>query len=212
MKTNIYLMMASLLAGICCISGCQDEYFFDGGTSQGELGVSTYDFLVSKPRAFDTLLWVVDQNNLKDQLNQTNSTFFVPQDASIELFLSQLDLDPVPKLLEDLPVSVVDTLGLLLKKYMIAEKIMREDIPEVGNQEFMNANSELVNVFFLNNPRGGIPGFGPKILSYSVPVRVTNPFTGIEEEQIRFGAISTSNLESTNGAVHVMASGHIFGF
>ncbi|MDN5213670.1 hypothetical protein QQ020_16480 [Fulvivirgaceae bacterium BMA12] len=212
MKKYIYLMIVPFLAGICCLSGCQDEYFFDGGTSDGALNTSTYDFLVSRPRPFDTLLWVVDRNNLKDQLNQANSTFFVPQDGSIKLFLGQLELDPFPKSLEDLPVSVVDTLGLLLKKYMITEKIMRADIPEVGNQEFTNANSELVNVFFQNNPRGGIPGFGPKILSYSVPVKVINPFTGIEEEQTRFGIISTSDLESTNGAVHVMAAGHIFGF
>ena len=129
MKKNINILMLALLVFAGCLTGCEEEYYFDGGLSDGKLGMSTYDFIVSRPDAFDTLQWVIDQHDLKELVNSENSTFFLPQDGAFELFFKKLEMDPVPKSLEELPVSVKDTLGLLVRKYMIADKVMRDDVP-----------------------------------------------------------------------------------
>lgn len=212
MKKNLNIIAFALVILAGSLMGCQEDYYFDGGLSDGKLNVTTYDFLLEKQRYFDTLLWVIDENNLKDQVNAENSTFFAPQNGAFKLFFDKLELDPVPKSLEELPASVKDTLGLLLKKYMISEEVMRKDIPVAGKLESVNANGEPVSVFFLSNPRGGIPGFGPKDVVYGATVKVPNINTGVPEEQERVSVMSTTDLESTNGVVHVVAVSFTFGF
>ncbi len=212
MKQHRNILILALVALLGWTTSCQEDYYFDGGISSGELGVSTYDFLASRPKSFDTLLWVIDYHDLKGLVNQENSTFFAPQDDAFDQFFDKLEMDPVPNSLEELPVAVKDTLGLLLRKYSIAQKVMREDVPTDSKLELSNANNEPVGVFFINNPRGGVPGYGPKILAYSAVVKVKSSINDEIVEQERFAGISTSNLESTNGAVHVVENGHTFGF
>lgn len=215
MKKNLNMMAITLVLLTSCLMGCQEEYFFDGGVSEGKLNMTTYDFLASKPRYFDTLVWVIDEYNLKDQVNAENSTFFAPQNDAFSLFFDKLEvagfLDPVPKSLEQLPLSIKDTLGLLVKKYMVPEVIMREDIPVKGKLETQNGNGEAVSIFYQTNPRGGIPGFGSKDVIYSAPVVIPNA-NGELVEQERFTVMSTTDLESTNGAVHVISVSFTFGF
>ena len=212
MKKNLNIIAIALVLLAGSLMSCQEDYYFDGGLSEGKLNVTTYDFLVEKQRYFDTLLWVIDENNLKDLVNAENSTFFAPQNGAFKLFIDKLELDPVPKSLDELPASVKDTLGLLLKKYMISEEVMRADIPEKGKIETTNANGEIVSVFFATSPRGGIPGFGPSSVVYSAPVLIPNINTGVPEEQERFSIMSTTDLESTNGVVHVVSVSYTFGF
>lgn len=215
MKKNLNIMAIILVLFTSGLMGCQEEYFFDGGLSEGKLNMSTYDYLASNPRYFDTLVWVIDQYNLKDQINAENSTLFAPQDDAFSLFFDKLEvagfLDPVPKSLEELPLAIKDTLGLLVKKYMVPEVIMREDIPVEGKVDAVNGNGEAVSVFYLSNPRGGIAGFGSKDVIYSAPVVIPNS-NGELVEQERFTVMSTTDLESTNGAVHVIRVSFTFGF
>ena len=95
---------------------------------------------------------------------------------------------------------------------MISEEVMRADIPENGKVETVNANGETVSIFFATSPRGGIPGFGPSSVVYSAPVLVPNINTEVLEEQQRVSVMSTTDLESTNGVVHVVSVSYTFGF
>ncbi len=208
-KIKIFSLSLAILAG--CLAGCQEEYYFDGGVSSGEIGASTYNYLEATPKYFDTLTWVIQQQNLEDLVNAPNNTFFVPQDNSFDLFLKRLEMDPTPKSLDELPEAVKDTLGFLLKKYVIMERILAEDVAD-GKKEYINANDEQVSVFLISTPRGGVPGYGPKILAYTVPVVVENIITGEDMEVERTVTISTSDLVSTNGSVHVVGVGQTFGF
>ncbi len=211
MKEKINILALALLTLCGILTGCQEEYYYDGGKSSGVLGVSTYDYLSATPKYFDTLVWVIDQQDMQDLVDAQNNTFFVPQDNAFELFLKNLALDPTPKSLDELPENVKDTLGFLLKKYLIMERVMAQDV-EDGRKEYQNVNDETVSVCLIRSPRGGVPGYGPSTLAYSVPVTIEDIVTGLPVNLERFTTVSTSDLESTNGEVHVVGSGHIFGF
>lgn len=211
MKNRIKILSLSLLVLTGCLVGCQEEYYFDGGLSSGEIGNSTYDYLLAAPKYFDTLTWVIQQQDMEDLVNASNNTFFVPQDNAFDLFLKKLELDPTPKSLDELPENVKDTLGFLLKKYLIMERIDSKDVAD-GKKDYVNENGETVSVFLINTPRGGVPGYGPKILAYTTPVVVENVITGEDIEVERTVTVSTSDLVSTNGSVHVIGVGQTFGF
>ena len=49
MKKNLNIIVVVLALLGSSLMGCQEEYYFDGGLSDGKLNMSTYDYLASKP-------------------------------------------------------------------------------------------------------------------------------------------------------------------
>lgn len=200
------LLLAIIFLGLIFPS-CNDDYFTDGGLADGELNMTTYDFIKSRPDMFEKLIWVIDQNNLKEQINKDGTTFFPPKDQSIEEYLEKRDQESVQ--LDKLPQTEIDTLGMKLKMYMFPYVIMRDDLsPKM--KEYVSVSDDLMGVTLKIEPYNEIPGFGPSTVILSGPAVIKEGGT----IAIRNNAeVATSDLESTNGAVHVLRhTGHIFGF
>lgn len=193
---------------LALLTSCQDEYYFDGGLSDGELNMTTYDFLKSRPDQFEKLVLIIDKNELKDTINSANSTFFVPKDKSIERYLEFATWDDIQFLkLSDEQFII---LGELLKSYIIPKKLPRSSIIAEG-KEYENILGETVEVSFQQNPYNGVPGYGPKYVLFSRYV-----ITEVAEDELvttkSTATVSTSDLVSTNGIVHVLLeTTHIFG-
>ena len=68
-------MIAIALVSVVFISGCKKDYFTNGGTldiDQTEaLGVSTMDYLKSRPEVFDTLTTLITLAGLEAEVNAT---------------------------------------------------------------------------------------------------------------------------------------------
>ncbi len=205
MEKQLYKIWLVLAGAVCLLTGCQEDYFVNGGLESSQLGVSTYDFVASRPKEFDTLLWTIDRSGLKEVINQSNSTFFMPQDAAFKTFLENRfrGEDDVPTSLDNLPEAVADTLGILLRKYIVNQSVKWNDIPVKGGLELTNIENEPVRALFRESFRGGVEGFGPKTLEYSMKGKFD--FDGQIIEINRSAAVSSSNLESTNGMIHVLS-------
>jgi len=200
----IYLIVFTFLVS------CQEEYYFDGGLADGHLNMTTYDFLSSRPDQFKNLVWLIEQNDLIDSINTTNSTFFAPQDGSIEKYLVEMELDEYQ--FEKLPPEVVEEMGRLIKGYIIPKKLPRAEIVPEGTT-YKNFLDKDVMVSFQENPYRGVPGYGPKYVLFTSYSLFTDPDTGESEEIKQTSLVLTSDLISTNGIVHVLrASSHVFGF
>lgn len=200
------ILLAIILLGLIFPS-CNDDYYTDGGLANGELNMTTYDFIKSRPDMFEKLLWVIDQNNLKDEINKEGTTFFPPKDESIVAYLDLKKLESVQ--LEKLPPEEVDTLGMTLEMYMFPYEIMRDDLsPKM--KEYVSLSDDLMGITLKVEPYKEIPGFGPSTVILSGPPRVKPE----SPAAVRSNAeVATSDLESTNGAIHVLRhTGHIFGF
>lgn len=200
------LLFAIILLGII-LPSCNDDYFIDGGLANGKLNMTTYDFIKSRPDMFEKLLWVIDQNDLKDEVNKEGTTCFLPKDASIVSYLERKQLESVQ--LDKLPRAEIDTLGMTLRMYMFPYKIMRDDMSQ-KLKEYVSLSDHSMGITLKVEPYNEIPGFGPSTVILSGPLKLNSGST----QAIRDNAeVATSDLESLNGAIHVLReTGHIFGF
>lgn len=200
-------IVIAIILLIIVLPSCEEDYYLDGGLASGELNMSTYDFVKSRPDMFEKLLWIIDQNNLKDDINKEGSTFFPPQDESIVEYLEARQLETVQ--LEKLPQAEIDTLAMNVKMYMFPFEVMRKDLKPTM-KEYVSLSDDLMGITLFVQPFQEIPGFGPSTVVLTGPVReIEGSQTGIR----RTANVATSDLQSTNGVVHVLKhTGHIFGF
>ncbi len=200
-------VLIAIILLIIILPSCEEDYFLDGGLANGELNMSTYDFIKSRPDMFEKLLWIIDNNNLKDKINKEGSTFFPPQDGSIVAYLEARQVESVQ--LEKLPQAEIDTLAMNVELYLFPFEVMRKDL-STNMKEYVSINDNLMGITLFVQPYQEIPGFGPSHIILTGPVRpVKDSQTGIRRAAI----VATSDLESTNGVVHVLKhTGHIFGF
>lgn len=203
---NIFLGLVLL---IILLPSCQEEYFLDGGIAEGKLNMTTYDFIQSRPDMFEKLLWIIDDSNLQEEINREGNTFFPPKDQSIVDYLEANQLESVQ--LEKLPQEEKDKLGEYLKKYIFPLKIMRKDM--TGDmKEYIALSDDAMSIGLQIEPYKEIPGFGPSTVILSGDRQMLLP--GGVIATFTFNAfVATSDLETSNGAVHVLReTGHIFGF
>jgi hypothetical protein len=117
-KTNKLFIKLSLLMLIplAIISCKKDAYLTDGGVSNPNTPLSTYDYLKNnKYHQFDTVLMLADHFNLKDSINNAK-TFFAFTDMSLRLLITNLKIDSLSEL-ED---SVTQN---LFRQYMFRQTI-----------------------------------------------------------------------------------------
>jgi len=201
-------LIVALLFFVLIFPSCNEEYFLDGGLADGKLNMTTYDFIKSRPDMFEKLLWIIDENNLKEEINMEGSTFFPPKDESIVAYLDAHQLESVQ--LEKLPQEYIDTLGIYLGMYIFPFKIMRKDLSS-SLKEYVSLSDDLMGINLKIDPYKEIPGFGPSSIILSGPVAENGSGNSVTYRES--AEVATSDLESTNGVIHVLRwTGHIYGF
>jgi hypothetical protein len=208
------LIIAIALVSGMFISGCSKDYYADGGTLDPEktsaLGMSTMDYLKSRPDVFDTLTTLITLTGLEAAVNMNGSTFFAPKDYSIYNFFKLVFPDPEkrPKTFSELTDEEMEAIAKILKNYIIPGKqIVRDELNKTYSYDTTyggtKARFNIVQDDYLGNVNMGAKyiNFGldlgvPGVFEFYLPVRV-----------------ETADLHSTNGIVHVLAAdSHIFGF
>lgn len=198
---------------------CSKDYFDDSGTHKAKFDGNMLQYLQVNGQdergLFDSLLTVINLAGLENTVANDKITFFAPTDFSIGYAIRQLNLrlfndgqDTVTQL------SEVD--GRVWKKilegYMIKGNLGIVDFPQVDTMElnafpgalYQTLDEDLtmnVGVVFhdLKNDGVTIKYQGPRQLVYSYIPDMSNP----KSFWIN-GYVSTSNIEPTNGRLHVI--------
>lgn len=210
MKISI---IAILLATVFVISGCNDEYFTDGGVPTDQTGVlnlSTMKYLESEPAKFDTLVILIKLSGLEAEVNKSGNTFLAPQNYSIHNYFKLLYPDeskwPALSQLSDVEKKEI---AQILRNYIIPDKqIERSGLSPAYSFATTNggkkARFNLIREDYLGNVNMGA--------AYVVFALDVSP-DGSTVERYQPVMVVTSGLRSTNGIVHVLDSNtHIFGF
>ena len=208
MKTIVILILLS----VCWAYGCSSDYYTDGGVldnNVGVLGVSTMDYLENNSATFDTLTTLIKLCGLEDAVNAEGSTFLAPRDYSIHNYFDLVfsELDEWPATLSDIPEDNMEKISEILKNYIIPDKeIVRDSLSTsysyVTTYGGRKARFNLIQEDYLENVDKGA-----KYIVFSLNV------SDDEEEQYQSVQVVTSDLQSTNGIVHILdSSTHIFGF
>lgn len=210
----IKLIRVIAFISVLFIVGCKDSYFADGGNlpvdQSGILGVSTMEYLTSHGESFDTLARLIRLTGLEAAVNAKGNTFLAPKDYSIHNYFELLYPDPEkrPATLEAIPQDEKDKIAEHLKDYIISdEEIVRNKLATTYSYATTyggkKARFNIVTDDYLGNVN-----MGAKFIVFSINLSLPG-----EKEIYQSVQVTTADLRSTNGVVHVLnADTHIFGF
>lgn len=208
------LIIAIALVSMVFTSGCSKDYYADGGTLDPDkaatLGMSTMDYLKSRPEVFDTLTTLITLTGLESAVNANGSTFLAPKDYSIYNYFKLMYPDPEkrPKAFSEITDEEMERITENLKNYIIPGKqIVRSGLSKTYSYDTTyggtKARFNIVQDDYLGNVNMGA--------SYII-FSLNRGFPG-GVEIYQSVQVETADLKSTNGVVHVLAAdSHIFGF
>ncbi|WP_285008908.1 fasciclin domain-containing protein [Pedobacter faecalis] len=208
------------------IGACkQDEYFLDGGKSDPKFNGNVLQYLESNPSKFDTLVRVIRIAGLEDLFSNEEITFFAPTDEVFRRTIGQVNRqsqfgdDPyVNKLNQELFSAGRDTIANFedvpaeiwrkyLLRYVFKGKMRLRDYPQLDFRlrqlypggYFYTYERELANIGVVFNSANGVRYAGSRQISISYLPDPSNP------EAIQSAAVATSDVQPSNGVVHVLA-------
>ncbi|WP_316817221.1 fasciclin domain-containing protein [Pedobacter nyackensis] len=206
-----------ILGVIVCISNysCKKEYFNGGNLQKGIFNMSSYEFLKTKPFLFDTLTMVIEQAGLKETLDKESITFFAPTDHSVKKVMDIINSSRYFQskdsiFIKDIPQSIWRK---HLAQYIFKDKYLLKDIarysltePNIYPGQYMTSyDGFIMNLGVQFSDYQGTKDVGPravyitKIGDLGSPINV--PAT-----------VATSDLQTTNGVIHVLDDLHYFSF
>lgn len=134
---NLLQACIVMLVAILTIIACKkDDYINDGGKIlTARVNMTTYDYLKSN-RKFDSLIRVIDQAGMKDQVN-LNITFFATTNYGVAEYVAAKKQERVAELGDENIFFNIDSLDAdelkdSLKNYMFSGKITRNQLNTEG--------------------------------------------------------------------------------
>lgn len=198
-----------ILAVVLGITSCsQDDYLVDGGVSDGNVGVSTMEFLKSHYQ-LDTLAILIERTGLADAVNGT-STLMAPNNLAIKSYVKRVlgemqKIDPQAEFTFD-DISV-DTLKKHMGAYVFPEKIKREDMVKEGKiYTAVNGAQRRISLEPVEQYTDQLTEF-PQYVYYTYKFGPEWDEWDNIKNDIRV-QVRTSNLISTNGVIHVLQGSH----
>lgn len=206
-----------LLAGVIALvvlAGCKkDDTYYNYDKETSIFDGSSYQYLQKGGGLFDSMLLVIDRcTGLKDSLVSGKVTLFAINNNSFNLAMKNLNLRRAtmvparpPLSLATLDSTQLDTLACryILNGLYATERVVDNadgiQAPAIKYDYQMNLLYERINA-------AGYEGGGPQQLFFSDPKQT--PF------EVFWVTTKTQivNVKTNNGIVHVLSSGHDFGF
>lgn len=208
----VVLLMASSCA--------KDKYYQDGGLANPVYNGNILQYLQSNPK-FDTIAQIVKLAGLEDVFTKETITFFAPTDEVIRRDIGQVNAvrsELRNKLNQQLFNANKDTIKNLsdvpqeiwrryLLKYVVKGKFLLKDYPQIdfdlrqlypGGYYYLY-NNDLANIGVAYNTANGVRYAGYRQLCISNIIDPSNP------NSFNTAAVASSDIQPSNGAVHVLA-------
>lgn len=225
MKNSIISRLFPIVLIACLFAACKgDEYYTDGGLANGNFDGSVMQYLVSKPKEFDSLVQIIKLAGLEETLNSEEVTFFAPTDVNIKALVGRLDQGGVNRRLynegKDTIKVLADVDAQIWRKYLLryvyrgTNKLM--DYPQIDFQQkviypgqiYYSLGNSVANIGVVYNDAGGVRYMGYRQLHISYIPDVSRP-----DENWKTIRVSSSDIKPSNGIVHVLeVSGSQLGF
>ena len=224
MKNIIQYMKPATLCAVLLMllmaSCAKDEYYIDGGKADPKFNGTIMQYLESDPR-FDTIAQIVKLADMEEVLSNENVTFFVPTDEVIRRTIGEVN-SPIIELRNRLNQELFDqgrdTIKVLadvdpeiwkkyLSRYIFKGTYLLRDYPQLDfalkalypGSFYYTYNNDLANIGVVYNSVNNVRYTGYRQLSISFIPDPSNPADYIA------AAVATSDVQPTNGAVHVLA-------
>lgn len=204
---KIILIIAVFIGLYSCT---QEDYLVDGGVSDNNVNMTTFDFLKSHYQ-LDSLAILIEKAGLVQEVNGS-TTLFAPNNQSINNYVKKVlskmrELDPKAEFsFKDIPM---DTIKKYMGGYIFNEKLRRENLTKEG-KVYTAINGEIRRISlepviesykdFLTIPPAYV------YFTYKNGDSWDDPDQIVDDKKI---VVRTSNLISTNGVIHVLQGDHV---
>jgi uncharacterized surface protein with fasciclin (FAS1) repeats len=210
---------------VMMIASCKnDDYYIDGGKADPKFKGNILQYLQSNPAKFDTIVQIIKLAGLEDMFANDDITVFCPTDENIrrtiglvnrttndelknklnqELFNNAKD---TIKVLSDVPAT---TWRKFMLRYVVKGKYVLKDYPQLDfslrelypGGYFFTTTGDLVNIGVVYNSVNSVKYTGYRQLSIAYLPDASN------KKFYYSAAVATSDVQPTNGVVHVLAIG-----
>ncbi len=216
MKNKILTVI--MISVIFLAASCKKNYAVDGGTSDENVNMTTYDYLKSKP-VFSSLVRLIDRAGLKDAVNQ-QTTFFATTNYGVDEYLRamkniraiELGNENITYTLDSIPLWRLDS----LKTYIFPEKLGRSLLTTKG--DFYQSNFGSMANIRIKLSLARTYSYGAYV-DYVDYVTYTKVIGGDDSEVLDPSTIPTADVDkvvriqssgiiTTNGIVHVLDGFH----
>lgn len=209
---NMYWIVAVLTATTLFSCTKSNDYFENFEVNIKEFDGNTWDYIYEQYGMYDSLVLAIERfPELKSYLRDSaNVTLFGVNNRSFEIAMSSLNKvraqgNKSLLSIEGLNASDLDT---LLSYYIIQGKYNTSDIENLkeGLYVYGYKSNYQMHIQFQNSSASGLKGFGPQQIVFSdTNGRVFHRFWTRT-------TTSSINVKTSNGYVHMLNSGHDFGF
>ncbi|MFD1771309.1 hypothetical protein [Sphingobacterium suaedae] len=223
---NYLNYIAALAFFLMLLASCKKEYYQDGGTHNPNFDGTAMDFLESRKDLFDTLTQIVKLAGFENVLRNEEITFFAAPDPAIgktlrglNRFLYLSGQDTVKELDQIDPV----VWRFFVSKYILKGKSVLKDFPQLDTtnmqafpgQGYYTYDNEPMHIGVIFNDIKTKNADGvEQIVKYAGYRQLYfSDFGGFSISGLTVGPVATSDIQPTNGVVHVLQySKHNFGF
>ena len=215
---KIFGLYSLLLVLTLFLFSCKKNYLNDGGTSDPNVNMTTFDFLKSKPQ-FSSLVKLIERAGLKDAVNGS-VTFFATTNYGVDEYLKamkniraiELNDENITYTLDSIPLWRLDS----LKTYIFDGKINREQMTVKGKYYPSQFGSITGAQFRINLDRIYTYTSYVDYVDYVVYSKVIGTLDSdeLDPKKIPPGPgrqssyCQTSGIITTNGIVHVLDGYH----
>lgn len=197
--------LLSIILLVVTFAGCSDDYFHDTGKANGKHDCTIWEYMKNDGNNWDSTILVIQRAGLKDLFDGTDNenheiTFFGPTNMSIMQFLYKTvndDDEMVYNCVNDIPVETCKRfiLSHVIKgKHESTSFDFENKGTLTGGSEIKNLAGNDLRIYRAKGEYMGIPDIGPEALYV---------------HSLTFGhivLIGSSNIETTNGIVHSLAT------
>lgn len=205
----------TMLLALFLFAACKksDNYYYKYTNTTQEYNGTILDYVIQHPASYDSVLVVLDRlPNLKALLNSESdsSTFFAINNRSFELAIKSLNNTRALTKKKPIYLKDVDLLELdsIMSRYVIKGAYNTSDLN--GLKEGLKVLSAQydyeMHIQYNVTDASGFTGGGQQQLIFSDP---NNSIFKRYWQSINTTAV---NIRTHNGIIHVLASGHDFGF
>jgi hypothetical protein len=229
MKNNLYILLNISIVLLFFIA-CKKDAVIDGGLSDPNINMTTYDYIKSNPRnLFDTTLRVIDRADMKDIIN-ASGTFFLPTDYVIGNYitLKQTEVRKIDErlnftldsLLNFTPQMLRDSMGI----YCFKERITRDKLSDSGASYKTNTSNVDLWVSLVEVSQYIVDGVISTKPKYIYLTKVIGAKDIVESSGLTYDPTNdakkldikvlcqTTGLITTTGIVHVLSNSHNWSF
>lgn len=217
MKHNCKWLAFLVLSVFVLFAACKKDYYLDGGLAEAKYNGSIYEYLVSKPYLFDSVVQIIDRAGLKDILENDTVTFFCPTDESIGDAMKALNSYRYSNIEDSVHIDDISpevwrkflTMYILEGKYTAATfpRVDPDNIFSYPGINYVMLNGYVLNIGLIYYDYGGAEAVGARILNLT---DITyNPNNYKLDPRIQ---VMSSDIQPKNGVLHVLRNKHVLGF